>query len=54
MDECCGNGVLHYPDGKKYEGQWKDGKKHGQGTYSWPNGSKYFVNYIDGKKQGDG
>ena len=22
-----------YPDGSKYEGEWKDGKQHGQGTY---------------------
>lgn len=46
--------MLYYPDGKKFEGQWKDGKKHGQGTYSWPNGSKYYVNYIEGKMQGGG
>ena len=45
---------MHYPDGKRYEGNWKDGKKNGSGRYVWPNGSKYFVQYLDGKKQGTG
>ena len=45
---------MHYPDGKKFEGVWKDGKKHGSGIYSWPNGVKYFVYYIEGKQTGDG
>ena len=46
--------MLHYPDGKRYEGVWKEGKKHGHGSYVWPNGSKYFVNYVEGKQQGQG
>ena len=44
-----GQGTLYYPDGKQYEGNWKDGKKHGTGTYIWPNGSRYFVHYNEGK-----
>ena len=27
-----GAGTITFPDGMKYEGEWKDGKKHGQGT----------------------
>ena len=49
-----GQGMLHYPDGKRYEGNWKDGKKHGTGTYIWPDGSRYFVHYNEGKQQGQG
>ncbi len=28
-------------DGSKYEGMYKEGKKHGNGTYTWSDGSKY-------------
>ena len=48
-DECDGEGVLHYPDGKRFEGLWKMGKKHGSGVYFWPNGARYYVSYLDGK-----
>ena len=45
---------MHYPDGKRYEGNWKDGRKHGGGKYIWPNGSQYFVTYNEGKQVGAG
>jgi hypothetical protein len=45
---------LYYPCGKKFEGQWKAGKKNGRCIYTWPNGARYNVIYIDGKKQGEG
>jgi len=45
---------LFYPDGKRFEGLWRDGKKHGKGYYIFPNGSKYQVVYQDGKKQNQG
>jgi len=41
-------------DGKKYEGEWKDGKKHGQGTLTWASGAKYEGEWKDGKKHGQG
>lgn len=44
-------GTLHYPDGKKYVGLWKEGKKHGKGYYEWPNGAKYHLFYTDGTKR---
>ena len=47
-------GVLHYPDGKVFNGPWQMGKKNGPSTYSWPNGAKYFVTYLDGKAKNDG
>jgi hypothetical protein len=28
-------------DGSKYEGDYKEGLKHGQGIYTWKDGSKY-------------
>jgi len=36
-------------DGKKYEGEWKDGKRNGQGTFTYPDdGRKY-----EGEWKGD-
>ena len=35
-----GFGILIRFDGRKYVGEWKDGKEHGQGTESSPYGSK--------------
>ena len=43
-----------YPDGSKYEGEWKDGKQHGQGTYSWHDGDQYVGEWKDDKPHGQG
>ena len=32
FDDCVG--IQNYPNGSKYVGEWKDGKKHGQGTFT--------------------
>ena len=49
-----GAGVIVFPDGEKYEGEWKNAKKHGQGTFTWTNGNKYFGGWNNGKKHGVG
>ena len=28
-----GRGIMKWREGDKYEGEWKDGLRHGQGTY---------------------
>lgn len=30
-----GTGMYFWPDGRKYEGQYLDNKKHGFGTYEY-------------------
>lgn len=35
-----GEGIFKWPDGRKYEGQYKDDKKEGYGIFEW-----YFL-YI--------
>ena len=30
-----GQGTYTYPNGEKYEVEWKDGEKHGQGTFTF-------------------
>lgn len=41
-------------DNGKYEGEWKDGKYHGQGIRIFPGGEKYKGEWKKGKHQGRG
>ena len=53
-----GLGSLTYPDGGKYEGEFKDSKEHGQGTYTFGKGKwegdKYVGEFKDGMYHGQG
>lgn len=42
------------PDGRKYVGEFKDGKPDGRGTNVLPDGSKYVGEFKDGKGNGQG
>ena len=42
--------IFTSPRGGKYEGEYKDGKKHGQGTYIKPEGRKYVGEWKDGER----
>ena len=48
-----GQGTVTLPDGSKYVGEYKDGKRHGQGTLILPYG-KYVGEFKDDKKHGQG
>ena len=45
---------LHLKNDNKYEGNWKNGKKHGHCVVHFSNGDHYKGNYEDNKKQGYG
>ena len=47
-------GELFIIGGEKYEGEWKDGKKHGEGTYYYPLGNTYIGDWGDDKRNGKG
>lgn len=49
-----GTGTKIYPDGSKYEGEWKDVFKHGQGTYTFSNGDTYVGEWKYNNKDGIG
>ena len=49
-----GAGTLTFPDGNKYEGEWKDGERNGRGTYTYNDGNQYIGDYKSGKKHGQG
>ncbi len=45
---------MEHDDGGKYEGEFKDGKKHGQGALTFPDGRRFEGEFKDGKKHGQG
>jgi hypothetical protein len=49
-----GRGVETWTDGRRYEGDFKNGKKDGEGTFEWPNGNKYVGSWRNGKQHGIG
>lgn len=46
--------IQKYSDSARYEGELKNGKRHGRGIYIYPNGSRYTGEWQYGKKHGWG
>ncbi|CAF1218516.1 unnamed protein product [Rotaria sordida] len=40
--------------GNRYEGEWKDGKKHGKGKMDYANGYKYIGDWVEDVATGEG
>jgi hypothetical protein len=49
-----GMGVYIWNDGRMYQGQYKDDKKHGYGVYTWADGRCYEGYWYRGKQHGLG
>ena len=49
-----GKGVFEWPDGRKYEGEYKNDKKEGHGVFTWPDGRQYDGNWKNGRQDGEG
>ncbi|CAJ1443125.1 unnamed protein product [Effrenium voratum] len=47
-----GMGSMTWPDGSRYEGEYKNDFRHGQGTLTWPDGRKYKGQWANGKQDG--
>ena len=42
--------IVIRPDGRKYEGEWLNGKQHGKGLYTNSKGEKKEAIWKEGKK----
>ena len=49
-----GKGKFEWPDGRIYDGEYKNDKKEGHGDFTWPDGRKYDGNWKNGKQDGEG
>ena len=49
-----GQGTLTYPDGRKYEGQFRNGLKDGSGVLTFPGGETYTGDFTKGRMHGNG
>lgn len=49
-----GAGILTWPDGRRYVGQFSEGLFHGEAIMDWPDGRRYVGQYRNNKKHGDG
>jgi hypothetical protein len=45
---------MAFDDGQLYEGEWRDGKRHGEGTNEWAEGQAYHGMWRDDKMHGVG
>jgi hypothetical protein len=43
-----------YPDGSRYEGEWKDNVRHGYGVWNRPDGTRYVGEWRENKPDGYG
>src|SRR5258707_7259326 len=47
-------GEQTFPNGRRYVGEFKDGKFSGQGTFTFPGGVRYVGEFKDGTRYGQG
>lgn len=43
-----GQGIFTWPDGRRYEGEYFNDKKHGFGIYTWSNNRQYAGQWENG------
>ncbi|XP_051549311.1 ankyrin repeat and MYND domain-containing protein 1 [Myxocyprinus asiaticus] len=49
-----GHGIQEWPDGSKYEGEFKNNLKHGTGVFTWANGEFYKGSFFKDYRHGKG
>ena len=46
--------MFTWEDGKLYQGQYENDRKHGYGTFAWNNGRQYAGWWVNGMEHGEG
>ena len=46
-----GQGVLTFPDGATYKGEWANGFMNGEGTFTWSDGKEKTGTWVNGELQ---
>ena len=49
-----GHGLIRFPNGSQYEGDFRDNKLHGEGTLTYSDGSVYQGGFVQGERSGNG
>jgi hypothetical protein len=49
-----GTARYRWPDGREYDGEWRDGMPHGQGSEIRPDGERYTGAWVAGRREGLG
>ena len=49
-----GKGLFSWPDGRKYDGEYLNDKKHGFGIFTFKDGRVYEGEWENGKQHGRG
>lgn len=49
-----GKGLFSWPDGRKYNGEYRDDLKEGYGEFEWADGRKFEGGWKSGKQYGEG
>ncbi len=49
--EWSGQGVLTFPNGATYEGEWANGFMNGKGTFTWSDGKEKTGTWVNGELQ---
>ena len=44
-----GKGIMVYPNGDVYKGEWVEGRKSGQEVHKWKNGDIFEGQWFEGK-----
>jgi len=47
-------GTMRWTDGRRYQGHFDSGRKHGEGQLVWPDGRMYDGQWYSGKQHGIG
>lgn len=52
--KCHGKGIMSFPNGNKYWGDWTDNQRQGQGKMAYREGNTYVGGFVESRMRGKG